>query len=89
MLCHAGTADSSITQELADLEGVLEDMYEKVEELQQVLKEHLSTKNALKVSLVFRPRFDRTLKLRKCKVGSMVNVGSIGNMDKMWLDTIH
>jgi len=31
---------------------VLEDMYEKVEELQQVLKEHISTKNALKVPLL-------------------------------------
>lgn len=31
------------------MESVLEDMYEKVEELQQVLKEHVSTKNALKV----------------------------------------
>jgi len=30
----------------------LEDMYEKVEELQQVLKEHISTKNALKVLLL-------------------------------------
>lgn len=38
-------------QEQADLESVLEDMYEKVEELQQVLKEHISTKNALKVLL--------------------------------------
>lgn len=37
------------SKEVADLESVLEDMYEKVEELQQVLKEHLSTKNALKV----------------------------------------
>lgn len=40
----------SAKQELADLQGVLEDMYEKVEELQQVLKDHLSTKNALKVT---------------------------------------
>ena len=39
-------------QEQADLESVLEDMYEKVEELQQVLKEHISTKNALKVLLL-------------------------------------
>ncbi len=39
-------------QEQADLESVLEDMYEKVEELQQVLKEHVSTKNALKVPLL-------------------------------------
>ncbi|KAL3162686.1 hypothetical protein ABBQ38_008730 [Trebouxia sp. C0009 RCD-2024] len=49
----AGTADggSSAAQlELTDLESVLEDMYEKVEELQQVLKEHLSTKNALKAA---------------------------------------
>lgn len=46
----AGTADASADrQEVADLESVLEDMYEKVEELQQVLKEHVSTKNALKV----------------------------------------
>ena len=46
----AGTADANADrQEVADLESVLEDMYEKVEELQQVLKEHLSTKNALKV----------------------------------------
>ena len=45
------TAESkSAKQELADLQGVLEDMYEKVEELQQVLKDHLSTKNALKVT---------------------------------------
>jgi len=39
-------------QEQADLESVLEDMYEKMEELQQVLKEHISTKNALKVLLL-------------------------------------
>lgn len=43
-----GAADA-VRREVADLEGVLEDMYEKVEELQQVLKEHLSTKNVLKV----------------------------------------
>ena len=40
----------SAKQELAELQGVLEDMYEKMEELQQVLKDHLSTKNALKVT---------------------------------------
>ena len=46
----ADAADASAErQEVEDLESVLEDMYEKVEELQQVLKEHLSTKNALKV----------------------------------------
>ena len=50
MTCYADTSGSdSAEQELTDLEGALEDMYEKVEELQQVLKEHLSTKNALKV----------------------------------------
>ncbi|KAL3135061.1 hypothetical protein ABBQ32_008006 [Trebouxia sp. C0010 RCD-2024] len=49
----AGTADGdsgAAQQELTDLKSVLEDMYEKVEELQQVLKEHLSTKNALKAA---------------------------------------
>ena len=39
-------------KEMADLESVLEDMYEKVEELQQIVKEQISTKNALKVSAV-------------------------------------
>jgi len=48
VLCSAEASK----QEQADLESVLEDMYEKVEELQQVLKEHISTKNALKVSLL-------------------------------------
>ena len=36
-------------QELADLQAVLEDMYDKVDELKQVLKEYLSTKNSIKV----------------------------------------
>ena len=53
-----GTAEGAavtVRREVADLEGVLEDMYEKVEELQQVLKEHLSTKNALKVCASILP----------------------------------
>lgn len=37
-------------KELVELESVLEDMYEKVDELQQIVKEQVSTKNALKVS---------------------------------------
>ncbi|KAL0043275.1 hypothetical protein WJX79_000079 [Trebouxia sp. C0005] len=44
------SASESSKQEQADLESVLEDMHEKVEELQQVLKEHISTKNALKAA---------------------------------------
>lgn len=44
------SASEASKQEQADLESVLEDMYEKVEELQQVLKEHISTKNALKAA---------------------------------------
>lgn len=44
------SASEACTQEQADLESVLEDMYEKVEELQQVLNEHISTKNALKAA---------------------------------------
>ncbi|DBA78663.1 hypothetical protein WJX77_011361 [Trebouxia sp. C0004] len=44
------SASEASKQERADLESVLEDMYEKVEELQQVLKEHISTKNALKAA---------------------------------------
>ena len=58
-LCYAGTAagkGDAARQELTDLESVLEDMYEKVEELQQVLKEHLSTKNALKVQFARRTK---------------------------------
>lgn len=46
----AGLQAEAAQKELADLESVLEDMYEKVEELQQIVKEQISTKNALKVS---------------------------------------
>ena len=51
----AGLQGEAARKELADLESVLEDMYEKVEELQQIVKEQISTKNALKVSACTHP----------------------------------